>query len=230
MNYSTHTNDTLRTNKPYSYNSHKTSTQIIIESIVRFTDSFEDVMINFEYSNLLIPKNLLFLLGMNEVNGYKKNGRFAHFTRDDNFIQYNTGIVLGNVDEIYISTGNTGSLTPLHSVIDSLNKGDMMLCGYDPFTGKLSGSPILGKVCNVHIIKEIKWQEDNSTYTYQHTQCTITRFTNYYNNDSYYTDDDLAKIYRAFTHEYIEEVSSEVIDELQRELSAMCDYITKQNT
>ena len=224
------TNDVLfRVSKPTVNDKHKTSTQIVIENVVRFTDAYDDVMANFDYPDLLIPKNLLFLLGMNEVNGYKKNGKFAHFTNDDNFIQYNTGIVLGDVDEIYISTGSSGSLTPLHSIIDSINRGDMLLRsgGYDPFTGKMSGTPILGKVCNVHIIKENKWQEDNTTYVYQHIQCTITRFTNYYNNDSYYTDDDLAKIYRAFIHDYVEEIPPEVIDELQKELSAMCDYITK---
>ena len=74
----------------------KTRSQMVIESVVRFGDFVNDVMDHFEYDNLLFPKNLLLLLGMNEVNGYRKNGEFAHFTKQDNFLQYNTAIVLGD--------------------------------------------------------------------------------------------------------------------------------------
>ena len=203
----------------------KSRSQLMVESTVRFNDFVEETMEKFQYDNLLIPKNLLLLLAVNEVNGYRKNGEFSHFTRNDNFIQFYTAICMGDTETIYIEPTCNGSLYPLTSVVDEIQKGSMTLCNYDNIL-------YYGHICTVSIVKTIKYDRQSHdgstiTVTYRTELCSVSRMTNYHNHESYYSDDDLVKFYRAFSGNQIEEIPHEIIDELQKELSAMCDFITR---
>lgn len=200
----------------------KTNSYTVIEGLVRFNDFTDYVLDNFEYDNLIIPKNLLLLLGMNEVNGYIKNGRFAHFTQSDSFIQHHTAIKLGDVESVYISIN--GQLNSSKHIIDGLQRGTIGLPVVD--------RSAYGKICTVSIINFISFtdteKDRSTTYSYQYDECTVSRLTNYVSRESYYSDDDLSKFYRVLSRQFQDRIQPNVIDELQRELSAMCDFITKQ--
>ena len=205
----------------------KTRSQMVIESVVRFGDFVDDVMDHFEYDNLLFPKNLLLLLGMNEVNGYRKNGEFAHFTKQDNFLQYSTAIVLGNPKTIYITLDRRGEVVPLESVIDEVQKGQLYIPDFED-----DYSSVFGHLCTVSIIRRISFEMarkngDTAKITHSVPVCAISRFTNYHDNESYYSDDHLAKLYRTLSGDQLNTIPARTIDELQRELSTMCDFITR---
>lgn len=200
----------------------KDRSQIMIESLVRFNDFKEYTYENFKYNNLLLPKNLLLLLGMNEVNGFIKNGKFARFTHQDNFIQYHTGILLGDTNTVYISINN--QMVDSDALIDHINKGTIFL----PDSNKRDE---YGYTCAISIINNIKHViSSNSKGTktdilYRFDECTISRLTNYADNKSYYSDEDLCRLYRCINRDFINKVPEIVIDELQKELSAMCEFI-----
>lgn len=200
----------------------KSNSYTVVEGLIRFNDFKDYVLDYFKYPNLIIPKNLLLLLGMNEVNGYIKNGRFDHFTQSDNFIQHHTAIRLGDVESVYIDINGQAYQSDL--IIDCLQRGTIGLPNVD--------RAAYGKICTVSIINSIEFQEkdaDHTTeYRYQYEECSVSRLTNYVNRESYYNDDDLSKFYRVLSRQFLDQISPNIIDELQRELSAMCDFITKQ--
>ena len=199
----------------------KSRPQIMIESLVRFNDFKEYTFDNFKYENLILPKNLLLLLGMNEVNGFIKNGKFSRFTHQDNFIQFHTGIVLGNIDSVYISINN--QMVDSDSLIDEINKGSLFIPNYD-------GNDKYGYTCAISIMNTIKHsipytKGSKTDIVYKFDECTVSRLTNYADNKSYYSDEDLCRLYRCISRDFINEVPENVINELQKELSAMCEFI-----
>lgn len=205
----------------------KSRSQMTVEAAVRFEDFVCGTLDDFQYDNLLFPKNLLLLLGMNEVNGFKKNGKFEHFTKRDNFLQFHTAVKMGDPETVYIEVVSNGKLLPLESIVDEVQKGTLYLSDYD-----IGQDLYFGKICSISVIKDVSFdiKDEKGTHckvVYTTETCTVSRMTNYFDNQSYYSDQDLAKLYRAFSGEQVEELTQDVIDELQRELSAMCDFITQ---
>ena len=201
----------------------KSSSYMVIENVVRFNDFVNYTLNHFEYENLILPKNLLLLLGMNEVNGFIKCGSFSHFTREDSFLQKHTAIMLGDVNGVYISIGNG----TYHSekVVDLIQRG-IVVPSYDEFGA--------GYTCNVSIMDTIKFedpapQEKKTTViVYTSELCSIPRLTNYADRNSYYSDDDLIRLYRVLSRNFKGAISQTVVNELQKELSAMCEFIREK--